>query len=81
MNDDTKTKADAGDALRVIPLRQAADMIGVSTKTIQRVVGAGALPTVRMSGRGGARWVSLRALREFVEAGGVQPNIAPTIVC
>lgn len=71
----------ADECLRLVSSSTAAEMLGVSTRTMQRLTESGALPTVRMTPKSGARWVSVEALRRFVANGGVTPNAVTPVYC
>lgn len=57
---------DIGDNLRMLRPAEAAELLGVSRRTIARLIAAGELPAVVIST--GCRGVPLSALREFVTA-------------
>ena len=72
----------ANEDLRIVPLNRGAEMIGVSPRTIQRMAKSGALPTVRTGEKSGGRWVSITALRKFIEQGGVGGGaVTPSVYC
>ena len=57
---------DIGDNLRLLRPAEAAELLGVSRRTVARLITTGELPAVAVSA--GCRGIPLSALREFVTA-------------
>jgi excisionase family DNA binding protein len=51
----------------VVDLNEAAQLLGMSTKTLRRLIYAGAVPAVQFSGKNGKLWIRRDEIDRWIE--------------